>query len=826
MKNTILCILFLNSVVCFCQKQVPIPLESIQVNLLLQKGPQDNVDSINWVRELSLCRQSDSFNFYPQYSEIIINSIQDVCGKEFYLLEDSLILEALKNKIDENCQSQAYQKEISLNDFKRHTEAIKLTPAPKIEDQIWHPESHLILNYHYNKQQPENTNKYIRLVNSISYDSSIEIIDGRSYSFPYIKGRDSIINVVCSLKNNDFKYHLYLALIEKFVQLPCNEDDLLSVSHPIEEIFTRSGDYSPLQQAIIRIAIGKAFNTIRKNSEYAFFNFRFAEYILINNRLDDFHEKIKPIIADFIAAKREERYLAYLRQTLQPFNWEPYNRESDKRNYIPITEFFKRVLRIAHYETVIAFTEIRGTGTLTNRRLLIVAGVLHSLSKYLNDSEIKKNETLIRDFNVLLCDYYRLVLQTEKADQVQRQLIVNTAKSANNLISLKYYEDLKKLADIKRDKGEITLAKNIYLITEQCVNEKMNYYHPYQDYTFSFPSDPRLWKPDHFQMLIDSVGPLDAFYYGGDQKFPVNENLEYNFGLKPDQLLKILGEWAIKQKDWQAAAMLLSKVDRARIKIDDEQSSRVFSAALFGLYVPEKYKSENTIRELYTYLIIGVLVVVLISGLTVWAIRERKKAKSEEAKSTILAQTMHQIAHLAPQCIDKIYEKQKSTTPDSEVLNNLSVTLRMFHDYSQKKKITYAEELTLVRSFINLAYAKETGQKPAIKIRSNVRDYPYVTLPTYILFNAVQNAFKHGFVGDMEGSYVDVSLSQNQYGYSMTITNEASEPKTEENKTKTGIVFMKKILRYWNNEKTDQLHYRFEDNKFILKFLFKENGKI
>ncbi|KAB2912654.1 MAG: hypothetical protein F9K23_18740 [Bacteroidetes bacterium] len=824
MKNTILCGLFLYPVICFCQKEFPIPLETIQADILLQEGSQNNIDSINWIREFSGWRRKDSFNFSPQYSDIIISSISEVCGKKFYLLEDSLILEALKNKIDENCKSQSYQKEIPLNDLKRHADAIKLTRTPKIEDQIWYPESRFIVNYYYNEQQPENTNKYVRFVNSISYDSSCQIIDGKSYSFKYIRSRDSIIDVFRSLKNNDFKFHLYLALIEKFVQLRCTEEDLLFIYLPIDEIFIRSGKYSPLQQAVLRIAIGKAFNTIRKNSEYAFISFRFAEYILINNKLYKYHEKIEPIIADFIAAKREERYLAYLRQTLRPLrSEEAYDRASGKRNYISLPEFFRRVLRIAHYETVIAFTEIRGTGTLTNRRLLIVAGVIHSLSKYLNDSEIKKNETFIRDFNILLCDYHRLVLQVERASQVQIQLILNTANSANNLISLKYYEDLKKLADIERDKGEINQAKNLYLIIEQFVNEKMDYYHSYQDYTFSFPSDPRLWKPDHFQMLIDSVGSLDTFHYGGYKQFLLNENLEKNFGLKSDQLLKILGEWAIKQKHWRDAAMLLSKVDRARIKVDDEESSRVFSAALFGEYVPEKYKSENTIRELYTYLILGGIVLAIISFLTGWAIRERKKAKVSEAKAQLLSHTMDQIGHLAPQCIRKIIKKHEGTIPQliKSRLEKLSTLLDQLHFYSQEPTLTYEDEYNLACSYVDLSYTSTDKVSASDKICADYETDPTANFPTFVLFNAIQNAYKHGSVDNSDSAKVIVSVAKDGDKHTVTVTNPIYPDNiTQEIEKRTGIKFMEAVLNGYNPKGKSNLIPKKVNSTFILTYSF------
>ncbi len=269
--------------------------------------------------------------------------------------------------------------------------------------------------------------------------------------------------------------------------------------------------------------------------------------------------------------------------------------------------------------------------------------------------------------------------------------------------------------------------------------------------------------------------------------------------------------------------------------LDSTKNVEITAKNLALLQKDEAIKAEKKAKYI-GYGIAGALLVAIC--LVFWSsrrfYREKVRANASEANQRILSRTMYQLGHLGPQCINNLVTsvEEESGMDRSKLvsrLDGLSELLRKFYDYSKEKFITYRDEYDLACAYVDIAYEKKDQTiLPSDIIKSNYKEKSEVIMPTFVAFNAIQNAFKHGKIANYNVTdnvpLLNIQLSNcNNNVLQMKIEN---KKKVHENSTKlgSGLNFIEGALQYWNGDKKNKKKYSTIDeteDKFILTYFFK-----
>ena len=169
---------------------------------------------------------------------------------------------------------------------------------------------------------------------------------------------------------------------------------------------------------------------------------------------------------------------------------------------------------------------------------------------------------------------------------------------------------------------------------------------------------------------------------------------------------------------------------------------------------------------------------------------------------------------MAPLCINNIIHRHRNKLekPIRKTLEKLSGLLREFYDYSLIE-ITYKQEYELVCEYVDLAFQMPNGELPSDKIETNWNEYPNLQLPTYVLFNTIQNAFKHGRVWDNQSKVV-ATIEEKEGKYLASITNPVFDDGENKVEEKSGINYIKNILEHWNKKKNNNYEVNITNKTF------------
>lgn len=298
-------------------------------------------------------------------------------------------------------------------------------------------------------------------------------------------------------------------------------------------------------------------------------------------------------------------------------------------------------------------------------------------------------------------------------------------------------------------------------------------------------------------------------------------------------------EWLLGH--WQNAYAILAKSDSI---IPLDKGSEAFAwgyanmqgFANMEILMKDRINEEMKLKN-FAYLI-SIIIIFPLCLFLVYLLRrnylQKIKVQKSEARYRILSHTMYQLGHMAPEAINKliveIHDKIVSNIfVIKERLTALSNLLRKTYDYSLYESITFRDEYDLACQYVDIAYSTGDQKKsPSDLIRCNQDKNPNVVMPTFLMLNAIQNAYKHGYFLNSNKKYpISVYLEKHQAFFSMTIKNDIHQKKTrtDSDKVGTGLVYIKTILESWNSrffKRKNYFYVKEQENKFTLRYLLKE----
>lgn len=252
-----------------------------------------------------------------------------------------------------------------------------------------------------------------------------------------------------------------------------------------------------------------------------------------------------------------------------------------------------------------------------------------------------------------------------------------------------------------------------------------------------------------------------------------------------------------------------------------------------SLYRNEKGLKDELANKNETVTKLAIVAGALFLIATILAIsffKQKGRAQTSEVREKLLSRTMYQLGHLAPLCVDNLITSMEQGTIDQKQvitrLDNLSEILRKFYDYSKKKVIKYQDEYDLACAYVDLAYfTPGKDSLPSDIIECNYKEIPDKFMPTFVAFNAIQNAFKHGGIAshnakDMSMPLLKLDLKVKNKNLFMVIENKKIIKKTY-NKAGGGLSFIEGALQHWNGRRS-QKYSSITDTKdtFSLTYTF------
>lgn len=855
----------------FSQKNA-LPNIGYEWNKLYENDSKETKDSAqHWV-----------VKFKSSTPEITIKNIIDICGKYYFRLSDSLIMELLVTKL------QKFNKDLPTDAaywvplIQKTKEASKSVKSASLYSHIW-DES---INYYDNPYNAAHENNHY--CPSPLKDSILSVKFHWGKLMDSVRYREVNFRILQTSNKDRISALFFLLVILDYYNV---KDSALKVANQVVDYVHKSRDLTNREKACFIIGCAKI---VAHLNEYhydveTFSWFKQAEgYVSLGLHDSVFLKKTKVITAQYLGSIYSE--FSNLKAI------EILSKEVFPTPVLSIIDLFKQQCLLSEYYDNIGRYNMFAEGPVLERvHLNFMAHIVSSalLFDKINFNTSSELESYRFKFLYNLRNVYSLRL--DKSNEFGSSLVILNETINSKIVSNKFniMNLVSEIAEARRplhqfnsinEWDSILGGKHLKEVLERKLPVDFRLYseHHYKEFDFSFDSD---------SVSVDDFGVYEFLN--------LLESMKVDYS-KERVIFKVLCNAYSKLSDYEARrgnwkkAYIYSKVADS-IVLDDESAlfSEMFANGVNGFYLPFKLNLENSIKQLnerQRQLIVknnGLMQTnielessndslklsyqnlstenralardnelkkrerdtlkaevtelsqilanrnILISVVTIFSVvtiilytkarRAKRRAESSEAKSTILSHTMHQIGHLAPQCMDEILETHKSKISEEVYLTfeKLSLLLRKFYEYSLKDKITYEQEFYLSCDYIDLAYSTAEFSSPSNKIVSNVDDFSVTPLPTYVMFNAIQNAYKYARKAIVTEGDLTVKLSKNEKDLQMIIVNSVTDPKREKPKAGSGLTYMTKVLNYWNKGESGFLDYGFVDNKFTLTYSFK-----
>ncbi len=752
--------------------------------------------------------------------DITVTYLIEQYGKFFFRFNKIDVIEDLnKNLIIENYRKLGIDSQTEIIQCPFTKEYLDRLPPKPAYEQIWDERPDFIVN---SALQNQNNHALGRTINTLSL---LKDEKGNSFETNLALIKDEL-NL---LKSQRIKARLLFDLAVKLYQIRA---PIYDIKNSVIELSNTcyNAEFTPIEKATWLLACGKILATQHqrdeRNSVYGYFcqaegflNWAPEENSSYINTLI--------IIKTFYLSENEHTFFKY--NSYEEIN--PTSRFYD--NKITIIDSFKLILLAANVEVskgrLYQFYNMNVPIDVQLRTSLY----LNCLNRYFQKKEIypycKDTEieaTLFRVYS----SYFKNQMDYEKELKYVYKSISIHIQSKNNNDKLLLPDEYKNVASIYRNMGEYEKAKNLLMSIGSDRKE-------YDHFSFYMPEDLRLWKSEHFEKIKN----IDFYYLNIDSSHDVHHWVYWmQFALN-------LSDYQASIGNFKEAYLLTVRADSIRqlLRYEQEVFEYYISNARLSFYVPQLYdlafqiyNKDKIIIKKNNILLIGLIVlftIVLSLYIAIMQWRRARKAKKKansqairaeqsEARERIAAQTMYQMAHLGPQCINKVLlrfsKKMDKVDPNMySIFHTLSNLLRGFYDYYRQDKITYEEEYNLVCKYVNLAHWRQDSTfKPSKLIWCNYKDFAVSNMPTYVLFNAVQNAFKHGCIG--ESDRIEIKLTQSESTFQMKVTNNIGCKEPINLEKGSGMDYMEKILGAWNEDEEYSLTPVIENDKFILSYTF------
>jgi LytS/YehU family sensor histidine kinase len=209
---------------------------------------------------------------------------------------------------------------------------------------------------------------------------------------------------------------------------------------------------------------------------------------------------------------------------------------------------------------------------------------------------------------------------------------------------------------------------------------------------------------------------------------------------------------------------------------------------VFPEYYFISYHSSIKLIIIFGVFLVGTMLLKLAEDWIYFNRIENKRLKFEKQQiETQLSALRSQInPHFLFNSLNVIFamalEKKEDTT---KAIVQLSDILRYVIYDSNTEKVSLKNEIGLLKNYIE--FQKFSHQNSdQIKFTHKIDDYNFLIYPM-ILLPLVENSFKHGIIGDIENTFINLNITQSNHEFHFFIENNYNENRLNEDKKHSGL---------------------------------------
>ncbi|PKP12530.1 MAG: hypothetical protein CVU08_10025 [Bacteroidetes bacterium HGW-Bacteroidetes-3] len=209
---------------------------------------------------------------------------------------------------------------------------------------------------------------------------------------------------------------------------------------------------------------------------------------------------------------------------------------------------------------------------------------------------------------------------------------------------------------------------------------------------------------------------------------------------------------------------------------------------IFPDYYFISYHSSTKLITIFGVFLIGTTFIKLSEDWIYFNSLENKKLKFENQQiQTQLSALRSQInPHFLFNSLNVIFalalEKKKETT---KAIVQLSDILRYVIYDSNTERVSLKNEIILLKNYIEFQkFRHQVSDK--IKFTYNITDDNFLIYPM-LLLPLIENSFKHGIKGDIENTFINLNITQNNHEFNFFIENNYTENLLNGDKEHSGL---------------------------------------
>ncbi len=239
---------------------------------------------------------------------------------------------------------------------------------------------------------------------------------------------------------------------------------------------------------------------------------------------------------------------------------------------------------------------------------------------------------------------------------------------------------------------------------------------------------------------------------------------------------------------------------------------------IFPDYYFISYHSNTKLISIFSIFLISTTLIKLSEDWFYFNRNENRELKQRNQQiQSQLASLRSQInPHFLFNSLNVIYAlaiENKDHTKDAIV--QLSDILRYIIYDANTEKISLKDELALLKKYIAFQKLRQ-HESQNITFEEDVQDEDFSIYPM-LLLPLIENSFKHGIKGDIENTFINISIKQHNKNFQFYIENNASKDSVNNNHTYSGLGLdnIKKNLEIVYPE-THTLDIQKTEDKFIV----------